>query len=458
MSNIGKDYLLNKKHIHFIGIGGSGMFPLVQILHQRGFFITGSDNNHTDTIDALIGMGIEVFLAQTPENLKSADLIVYTTAILDDNPELMTAKNIDVDLIERSLLLGLLSKEKDNAICISGTHGKTTCTSMIASILLGCEMDPTCVIGGKLQNLNISGRVGESDNIVIEACEFKNTFLQLHPDIGVILNIDEDHLDYFKTIDNIILSFKKFAGKVTKFLVMNKDDVNCRKCAKNLDKKIIWFGSDETCDYYAKNVRNNVNGFLTEYDLCDKNGFVMRISLNVPGEHNVKNSLAALSTCLQMTNNKDAIYKSLSQFKGAKRRFEILGNINGVTIADDYAHHPVEIDTTLRAAKTMGFNKICVIHQPFTYTRTHTFLNEFARTLSLADNVILTDIMGAREKNTIGIKVEDLSVLIDGCKVIKDFNEAGDFAIKNANNGDLIITMGCGDANKISNYLINRYS
>lgn len=457
MSNIEKNYLLNKKHIHFIGIGGSGMFPLVQILHSRGFIITGSDNNHTSTIDVLESMGIPVSLKQCPENIKNPDLIVYTAAILEDNKELIAAKNSSVDVIERSILLGLLSKEKNNAICVSGTHGKTTCTSMIFSILLECEMDPTCIIGGKLQNKNISGRIGKSDNMVIEACEFNDTFLQLEPDVGIILNIDEDHLDYFKSLDNIINSFRKFASKIRKFVVINKNDINCKQSVTNLDKKIISFGLKNNCDYYAKNIKYNINGFLTEYDIYNKNTFIMKISLNVPGIHNVMNSLAAVATCLEMTKNKDAIYKALSEFKGAKRRFEILGKINGVTVIDDYAHHPVEITATINSLKQMDFNKIFVIHQPFTYSRTHTLLKEFSQALNLADSVILTDIMGAREKNTVGVKVEHLAELLNNVTIIKDFDSAGEFALKNAKNGDAIITMGCGDVNKISNYLVEKY-
>ncbi|MGL5972194.1 MAG: UDP-N-acetylmuramate--L-alanine ligase [Oscillospiraceae bacterium] len=457
MSQNSNHYLINKKHIHFIGIGGSGMYPLVQILHNQGFFITGSDNNDTETIDALRKIGIKVTLIQNANNIKNSDLIVYTTAISEDNLELIAAKESNIDIIERSTLLSILSEQKNNAICISGTHGKTTVSSMISSIMIDCKLDPTCIIGGKLKNLNGSGKLGESENMVIEACEFKDAFLKLHPDIAVILNIDEDHLDYFKNLENIIKSFRRFSENATKFIVINGDDQNCNKCIENINKKVITFGLNEDCDYYAKAITKNTNNFLYEYDLYNEGNFVMHISLNVPGEHNVLNSLAALATTLQFTENKTAIYNTLKNFKGADRRFQILGKINGVTIADDYGHHPVEIKTTLEAAKSMNYNKIWVIHQPFTFSRTSIFIKEFANVLQIADNVLLTDIMGGREKNTFNIKIEDLSALIDNCLIIKDFKEMADYVMSKAKEGDLILTTGCGDVNKISNDIVKRY-
>ena len=285
-------YLENKRHIHFIGIGGSGMFPLAQILHAKGYYLTGSDNNETDTLQMVREMGIPVTLGQRAENIQGADLIVHTAAIMADNPELIAARASGVPTIERSVLLGEITAHYSSAVCISGTHGKTTTTSMTTQILLDAGLDPTCVIGGKLPAIHGSGRVGNTPVMVCEACEFVDTFLKLYPDIAVILNIDADHLDYFKTMENLIASFRKFAQKATKVLIVNGDDANTRKAVSGLEKPLLTFGYQNVNDYYPKNIEH-IDGVTLSFDLCHEEEILTRITLHIPGDHNILNAIAA---------------------------------------------------------------------------------------------------------------------------------------------------------------------
>ena len=291
--NMNKDILKDKKHIHFIGIGGSGMYPLAQILHSQGYYLTGSDNNETETLEAVRKMGIPVFMGQRAENIEGADLIVHTAAIMADNPELIAAKASNAPVLERSELLGIVTGWYDNAICVSGTHGKTTTTSMITQILFTAGVDLSAFIGGKLPCIGGSGRAGKSDIMVCEACEFVDTFLKLYPDVAVILNIDEDHLDYFKNLENIIKSFRKFSEMATKALIINGDDANTLKAVDGITgKEFITFGLDSKNDYYAANIKK-ISGMETEYTLMYKGKALGKINLHVAGVHNILNSLAA---------------------------------------------------------------------------------------------------------------------------------------------------------------------
>ncbi|MDE6092408.1 MAG: UDP-N-acetylmuramate--L-alanine ligase, partial [Ruminococcus sp.] len=285
--------LKNKKHIHFIGIGGSGMYPLAQILHSQGYFLTGSDNNETETLDAVRKMGIEVFIGQRAENIEGADLIVHTAAIMEDNPELMAARQSGVPVLERAELLGIVTNWYSNAVCVSGTHGKTTATSMITQILYTAGTDLSAYIGGKLPCINGSGIAGKSDILVCESCEFEDHFLKLSPDISVILNIDADHLDYFGTLENIIASFRKFAEKTSKVLIVNGDDKNTMTAVSGLDKKIITFGLSESNDWYAGNIKH-ISGMETQFDVYHDGKCKCKITLHVAGNHNVLNALAAV--------------------------------------------------------------------------------------------------------------------------------------------------------------------
>ena len=448
-------YLENKRHIHFIGIGGSGMFPLAQILHAKGYYLTGSDNNETDTLQMVREMGIPVTLGQKAENIEGADLIVHTAAIMPDNPELIAARESGVPTIERSVLLGEITAHYSDAVCISGTHGKTTTTSMTTQILLNAGIDPTCVIGGKLPAIHGSGRVGKSPVMVCEACEFVDTFLKLYPDIAVILNIDADHLDYFKTMENLIASFRKFAEKATKVLIVNGDDLNTQKAVSGLDKRILTFGYAPTNDYYPKNIVH-VDGVTLSFDLCRKEEVLTRITLHIPGDHNILNAIAACVASHEAGATWEQCAAGLNAFHGAQRRFEVLGKIGGITVADDYGHHPTEIEATLKAAKALPFKRVWAVHQPFTYSRTATLLDDFARVLSHADFVVLSEIMGSREKNTYNIYAKDLAAKIPNCVWFPDFPEIADYVVKNARPGDLILTLGCGDINKCAHLIVEK--
>lgn len=449
--------LTEKKHIHFIGIGGSGMYPLAQILHSKGYYLTGSDNNETETLKAIRDMGIPVTLGQRSENIEGADLIVYTAAIMADNSELIAAKESEVTVLERSELLGIITNQYDNALCVSGTHGKTTTSSMITQILLEAGVDTAAVIGGKLPLIGGSGRVGNSDTLVCEACEFVDTFLKLYPDISVILNIDADHLDYFKTVDNIIKSFAKFADKTTKTIIVNGDDENSMKAVKEQleKKKIITFGWTPENDYYPENI-NYVSGFYTEFSLMNNGQKLCDIELRVPGKHNVLNAVAACVAAIECGVEPEDLPVGLSHFRGAMRRFEMLDCVNGITVADDYAHHPAELKVTLNAAKAMNYKNVWAVFQPFTFSRTKMLLDDFANALQIADRCVLTEIMGSREKNIYGITTKDLADEISGCEWFDTFDKVAQYVADNAEDGDLVITLGCGDVYKVARILIDK--
>ena len=453
---INKDILTGKKHIHFIGIGGSGMYPLAQILHSKGFYLTGSDNNESDTLAAVRKMGIPVFLGHDESNIEGADLIVHTAAIMADNVELIAAKASAADVIERSDLLGLITSYYDNTVCIAGTHGKTTVSAMLTQILLESGVDTSAVIGGKLPLIGGNGRYGKSDTMVCEACEFVDTFLKLHPNISVILNIDEDHLDYFKTLDNIIKSFEKFCDLTTNTIIVNGDDDNSMKAVANQKgKKIITFGLSEDNDYYADNIEH-ITGMQTDYSLMSGSEELTRISIHVPGDHNVLNSLAACVAAMECGITADKLAKGSAGFKGAGRRFELLKVVNGITIVDDYAHHPLELTVTLEAAKNLHYNRVWAIFQPFTYSRTVSLLDDFAQSLKIADRVVLTEIMGSREKNVYNIYSSDLAKKIPDSEWFSTFDEVASYVADNASEGDLVITLGCGDVYKVAKILIDK--
>lgn len=454
--------LEGKKHIHFIGIGGSGMYPLAQILHSKGYYLTGSDNNETDTLKAVRSMGINVCpLGQREENIQGADLIVHTAAIMADNPELMAARASGVPVLERSELLGIITSWYDNAICVSGTHGKTTASSMITQIMVMAGSDITAYIGGKLPLIHGSGRVGSSDIMVCESCEFVDTFLKLYPDISVILNIDADHLDYFKTLDNIIKSFRKFAENTTKTLIVNGSDENSMKAVSGINKEIITFGWDNSCMWYPENITKQ-GGMHTEFDLMHQGKLYTHITLNVPGQHNILNACAAAAAADHSGISADDIAKGLEAFTGAQRRFEKYGEVNGITVVDDYAHHPAELSVTLNAAMEMGYNTVWALFQPFTFSRTELLMDDFADALSIPDRCVLTSIMGGREKNVNDVHTAQLAAKINGAVYFdeeehdKNFELVTDYICEHAQKGDIVITLGCGDVNKAARLLLEK--
>ncbi len=453
-----ENFLKGKKHVHFIGIGGSGMYPLAQILHTKGYYLTGSDNNETATLRAVRDMGIPVTLGQRAENIKGADLIVFSAAIMEDNPELIAAREAakhGVRLAERAELLGLVTEQFSKAFCVSGTHGKTTTTSMLTMIMLAAGIDVSAVIGGKLRAIGGSGRAGKSEYMVCEACEFKDTFLRLYPNISVILNIDEDHMDYFKTMDNLKASFGRFCGLTTDLIIANGDDENVRDVLKNFktNARVLTFGKTESCDFFPRDIKQ-LSDFHRRFTLVCMGKESCEIDLHVPGEHNVYNAVAAAGAAYSAGIPLPAVRKGLESFTGAMRRFEKLAEIDGVTFVDDYGHHPAEIAATLKTAKAMSFKRVWVVHQPFTYSRTAMLLDEFAKALSIADKVVLTEIMGSREKNTYNIYSKDLAAKIDGCVWFSTFEEVARHVVDNVRSGDLVITTSCGDVYKVADMMI----
>ncbi len=452
-----EDFLTGKKHIHFIGIGGSGMYPLAQILHSKGFYLTGSDNNETETLELVRKMGIPVFIGQCAENIEGADLIVYTAAIMNDNPELIAARESGVTTVERADLLGLITGRYGNSICVSGTHGKTTTSSMLTQIFLSEKVDISAVIGGKLKSIGGSGVAGSSDTMVCEACEFMDHFLKLSVDVAVILNVDEDHLDYFKNLDNIIASFRKFCNNASKAVIINGDDENSMKAVEGVKgKDIITFGHSNKNMWYPENIVHSGN-LETSFDIMFKGSLFCKAVIHVPGEHNVINAVAAAAAAQYSGVSAEGIAKGLDEFKGAGRRFEKYGEYNGITIVDDYGHHPAEIAATLKTAKGMSFKRVWAVHQPFTYSRTFILMDDFAKALSIADKVVLTEIMGSREKNTYNVYAKDLCDKIDGCVWFPEFEQVADYVYKNAEEGDLIITLGCGDVYKVARLICKKF-
>ncbi len=441
----GDEILEKVKRIHFVGIGGSGMCPLAEILHSKGYILSGSDNNESDPLKRVKALGIKVYMGHSAENVSGAELLVYSAAIFKDNPELLEAKRLGIPLMERSDLLGALTRRFDNVIGVCGTHGKTTVSSMITQVLLMNNLDPTAVIGGRLPLINANGCAGDSELMVCESCEFVDTFLHLSPDTAVLLNIDNDHLDYFKTMDNLVASFTKFvnmAGKV----YLNGDDELCKKAVSNFGGEKVSFGKEKTNDFYAENITKSSLGFC--FDVVKRGEVLGRLELSVPGAHNVYNALAATAVADGLGVSFDGIKTAIESFSGAGRRFERLGEFDGITLVDDYAHHPTEIKATLTAAKNLGHKNVIAVFQPFTFSRTALLKDEFIDALSVADKVILTPIMGSREINTYGISSEDLAAGLKCATVVDDFAAVVDAINYEASSGDIVITMGGGDIYK----------
>lgn len=443
-----QDILSQVKRIHFVGIGGSGMSPLAEILHARGYELTGSDNNESDNVARMRALGIPVFMGHAADNIRGAQLVVFTSAVNAQNPELVAAKEQGIPLLERAKLLGLISRRYANTVAVAGTHGKTTTTSMVAQILLQAGLDPTLFIGGRLPLIGANGRAGSSDTMVCEACEFQDHYLEMRSAVAVILNVDADHLDYFGTLENVIASFHTFAEYTTGTLVINMDDENAPKAVRGLEgKKLVTYGLHGDYDWTAKNCSVE-NGSYGVYDLYHEGTFAARVRLGVPGAHNISNSLAAAAAAFLCGATIPQIVEGLESFHGAGRRFEFLGTVNGVTIADDYAHHPTEISATLNAAKAMGYQRVWAVFQPFTYSRTARHLDGFVSSLSIADKVIVSDIMGSREENTYHVSSEQITSRIPGALYLPTFEEITAYVTQHAEQGDLVLTMGGGDVYK----------
>lgn len=438
------------RHIHFIGIGGVSMSGLAKILNANGIAVTGSDINHSVYTDSLEKSGIKIDYPHTAKLMRGADLVIYTAAVKPDNAEMIYADENNIPKIERAKLLGLIMKNYKRSIAVSGTHGKTTVTSMLAKIMLDAGLDPTVTVGGELSAIGGNLRIGESENFLTEACEYVDSFLNFFPAISLILNIEEDHLDYFSGIEQIKKSFRQFASQTSDVLIACGDDENVKSALNGME--YTTFGFSKNCLYRAENISEN--GFYTEYNLIRGNEYLCGVTLSLKGKHNIKNSLAALACADIMGIDINSSAESLNDFKGAKRRLEYKGSRNGFIIYDDYAHHPTEIKATLQAASTMPHSKLWCIFQPHTYTRTKALLDDFANSLKGADRIIITDIYAAREKDTGMVSSKDLATKIDGSIYISSFDDIKSHILENAKANDIVITMGAGTISKISDELL----
>ena len=449
-------------HIYFIGIGGISMSGLAEILLSEGFRISGSDRSPSDLTCRLEELGASVYYGQREETLSSdIDLVVYTSAIKPDNPEMIATNKLGIASLTRAQLLGQMMKNYKTPIAVSGTHGKTTTTSMVSQILLENNDDPTLSIGGIYKPIGGNIRVGGSDRFVTEACEYTNSFLSFYPKISIILNIEEDHLDFFKDIDDIRNSFHEFARLLPEVgtLIISGDIDRCEEITADLSCKVITYGSSSDFDYYPTNITYDEAG-CPSFHLMRRDGKEEVFSLRVPGEHNIYNAIAAIALADLLGISDDVTANALLHYGGTDRRFEYKGKVNGFTVIDDYAHHPTEIRATLLAAKNYPHHTIWCVFQPHTYTRTKAFLSDFAKALSLADEIVLADIYAAREQDTLGISSQTLQAEIEKlghrCYYFPSFEEIENFLLTNCTKDDLLITMGAGDVVKIGENLLRK--
>lgn len=449
-------------HVHFIGIGGISMSGLAEILLEEGFTISGSDAKQSALTDSLAKKGATIYIGQKASNLSIRPaLVVYTAAIREDNEEFKAAVDAGIPMLSRAELLGQIMDNYEKSIAVAGTHGKTTTTSMISQILLVAKADPTISVGGILEAIGGNIRVGGSEVFITEACEYTNSFLHFHPKYSIITSVEAEHLDFFKDIDDIRRSFHEFAGNTAHdgVLIINGQIAALDQITNNLSCSVTTYGLCENDDFYAKNITYNDHACGT-YTLMHKTEDLGTVSLSVPGKHNVSNSLAAIALCLNLGLPLDVIKKGLLQFGGTKRRFEYKGAKNGITVIDDYAHHPTEVAATLTAARNYPHGRIICVFQPHTYSRTKAFLSDFARVLSMADIVVLADIYAAREKNTIGISSKDLLAELQKngqeSYYFPSFDEIEKFLSEKCINNDLLITMGAGDVYLIGEHLLQQ--
>ena len=448
-------------HVHFMGIGGISMSGLAEILLNAGFTISGSDQNASSITEHLESLGASIHIGQCKENINdSIDLVVYTAAISKENEEYVAALEKQIPMLSRAELLGQLMTNHETPIAVSGTHGKTTTTSMLTHILLAADCDPTISVGGILKAIGGNIRVGKSPLFVTEACEYTNSFLSFFPKISVILNVEEDHLDFFSGIEEITESFHKFAGKLPKegLLVINGDIPTKDAILEGLNCKVKTYGTSKENDYYPANISYDETG-NSSFDLYFGDELEGHYTLKVGGEHNIYNAISAIIVAKELGIQNEQINEGFSTFYGTNRRFEYKGDLCGVHVIDDYAHHPTEIQATLDAAARYPHKELWCVFQPHTYSRTKAFLNEFAETLSKADHVVLADIYAAREVDTGEISSKDLAEKIAayGTDVhyFPSFDEIETFLLTNCKKNDLLITMGAGNVVNIGESLLN---
>lgn len=459
MPNI--DNIKKYKNIHMIGIGGVSMSGIAAILQNWGFTVTGSDTSNSGAVQSLLKKGIKVVIGHSLEDVASSDIVVYSAAVKQDDLEMLEAKRLNIPTIERADFLGEITRSYKDTICVSGTHGKTTTTSMVSLCFLEALKDPSIQVGAFLKQIDGNYKVGNSEHFIIEACEYVESFLKFSPKAEIILNIDNDHLDYFKNFENIKNAFIKYVKLLPQngLLVINGDDSNCLDLQKYTSAKSITYGiKNENSDFFAKNIEFDNDGF-SSFDVYYKNNFFENIKLSIPGIHNVLNALACICLCNEYGINKKDIKTALSKFTGAHRRFEYKGKIdNKASVYDDYGHHPTEILATANSLSNKKYNESWVIFQPHTYSRTKNLLDDFANALINFDHIVILDIYAAREKNIYEISSKDLvhkiSTLGKDVKYIPDFDECASYVKNNVKENDIVITLGAGTVTNIGPMLI----
>lgn len=444
-------YLVPGKHIHLIGIGGVSMRPLGLVLRGMGIEISGSDMNSSVSTDELIAKGIQVYIGHSAKNVEGADCIIRTAAVHNDNPEIAFARAHGIPVFERAQAWGVIMRGYQNAVCVSGTHGKTTVTSMITQIFMEAQRDPTVMIGGTLPMLHAGHRVGKGDTIIMESCEYCNSFLNFFPTVAVINNIEADHLDFFKDLADIQASFRKFAELVPEGgkIIANGDDKNTVQALNGMN--YLTFGIRPENDYHCENLSEDER----QFDVYFRDTLYCHVQLQVFGHHNVYNALAAAAVSHALGVDSSAVVRGLGTFHGAGRRLEYKGSCNGADVYDDYAHHPGELHALIQAAHCMGYQRLILAFQPHTYTRTKALFDDFVRELKCADHVVLAEIYAAREQNTIGISSKDLADQIPGSVYFETLPEVAEYLRTIARPGDLIITVGAGDIYKAGEALIH---
>ena len=426
-------------HVHLVGIGGVSMRPLGLVLQGMGVTVTGSDMNSSVSTDELIAHGIQVSIGHRADNIRGADCVIRTAAAHNDNPEIAAARAAGIPVFERAQAWGLIMRSYRNAVCISGTHGKTTTTSMVTHILMEAQVDPTVMIGGYLPMLHAGHRVGQGDTIVLESCEYCDSFLNFYPTLAVILNIEADHLDYFKDLMAIEKSFHDFAGLATHGVLANGDDRNTVDALEGLEYVTFGFGADNRVR--AENISDDWRSFDV---VCDGKRYCS-LSLSVVGRHNALNALAAAGTAWMLGIDGEFAARGLETFRGAGRRMEFKGTFNGADIYDDYAHHPGELAATIDAVRTMDYKRLVLAFQPHTYTRTKALFSDFVRELKRADQVVLAEIYAARERNTVGISSLDLAEQVPGAVYCETLPEVTEYLSSHVGAGDIVLTVGAGD-------------
>ena len=443
--------------VHLAGIGGVSMCPLAEVLAGMGLHVQGSDMSESDTVRQLRAQGIPVAVGHSAENLKDCALVIRTAAIHDDNPEIAGAIARGIPVYERAQAWGAIMQHYQNAVCISGTHGKTTTTSMATHIFMAAQADPTVMIGGTLPLLHSGYRVGRGDTIILESCEYCNSFLNFFPTVAVILNVEADHLDFFKDLADIEHSFHAFADLVPQrgYIISNADDPGAREAVKGLSHPVFTFGiADPDADCTAHNVAFH-DGCPT-FDVVIRGETYAHVELHIAGRHNILNSLAAASAAYVLGIPGSAVEEGLATFHGAGRRFERKGTFHGADVFDDYAHHPAELHALLTTAQSMGYERVICAFQPHTYTRTKALFDDFVRELQLPDVTILAEIYAAREKNDIGISSQDLAAKIPGAVYCSTLDQVADQLAELARPGDLILTVGAGDIFRAGEKLLER--